>query len=78
MKKKNYIPPRDKHLTEAIQKQLQEARFAGLSVGAKTMCSAVIKKLEEVTEDSSKEDMYSAIKSVREFCGTALGLSTSN
>lgn len=77
MNKKNYIPPKDKHLTEAITKQLQEARFAGLSVGAKTMCSAVIKKLEEVTEDSSKEDMYAAIEAVRTFCGTALGL-TSN
>lgn len=76
MNKKNYIPPRDKHLTEAITKHLQEARFAGLSVGAKTMCSAVNKKLEEVTEDSSKEDMYAAIEAVRAFCNTALGLAS--
>lgn len=77
MNKKNYIPPRDKHLTEAITKQLQEARFAGLSVGAKTMCASVIKKFEEITEDSSKDDMYAAIEAVRTFCNTALGL-TSN
>ena len=77
MKKKPYIPPRDKHLTEAITKQLRESQYNGMAVGAKTMCSAVLKKLEEVTEDSSKEEMYAAIESVRTFAGTALGL-TSN
>ena len=77
MKQRSFIPPKDKHLTEAIQKQLSEAQYRGMAVGAKTMCSAVIKKLEEVTEDSSKEDMYAAIEAVRTFCGTALGL-TSN
>lgn len=76
MNKKNYIPVKDKHITEAIQTQLQEAHFKGLSTGAKTMCSAVVKKLEEVTEESSKEDMYTAIESVRAFCGTALGLAS--
>lgn len=77
MNKKNYIPPRDKHITEAIQQQLQEAHFKGLATGAKTMCGAVVGKLEVITEDSSKEDMYAAIEAVRVFCGTALGL-TSN
>lgn len=76
MTKKTFTPPRDKHLTEAIQQQLKEARFHGLSTGAKTMCAAVTKKLEEVTEDSSKEDMYAAIEAVRTFCGTALGLAS--
>jgi hypothetical protein len=77
MNKKTYNPPRDKHLTEAIQQQLKDAQFKGLATGAKTMCATVIKKLEEITEDSSKEDMYTAIEAVRTFCNTALGL-TSN
>jgi hypothetical protein len=76
MTKKTYNPPRDKHLTEAIQQQLKGAQRRGLATGAKTMCAAVTKKLEEITEDSSKEDMYAAIEAVRTFCGTALGLAS--
>lgn len=78
MSKKNYFTAKDKHLTEAIKSQLQESQFRGMSIGAKTMCSAVLKKLEDVTEETSKEDMYAAIEGVRTFCGTALGLSKSN
>lgn len=78
MKKQNYIPKNDKRITEVIQKQLQEAHFKGMSTGAKTMCSAVLKKLEDVTEETTKEEMYAAIESVRQFCGTALGLTASN
>ena len=77
MSKTAYIPAKDKHLTEAIKKQLQEAQFNGLAKGAKTMCATVIKKLEKVTETSSQEEMYAAIEAVRVFCNTALGL-TSN
>ena len=77
MNKKIYNPTRDKHLTEAIQQHLKDAQFRGLATGAKTMCATVMQKLEEVTENSSKEDMYAAIEAVRTFCGTALGL-TSN
>lgn len=76
MKQKQYMPSKDKHLTEAIQQHLREAQYRGLSVGAKTMCSTVMKKLEEITNESSAEDMYAAIEAVRSFCSTALGLAS--
>lgn len=76
MTKKTYHPTRDKHLADAIQQQLKDAQFRGLATGAKTMCATVIKKLEEVTDDTSKEDMYAAIETVRDFCNTALGLAS--
>lgn len=72
MKQKMFNKQKDKHLTEAIQKQLQRAQFNGISVGTKTICSVVVKKLEDITEESSKEEMLDVIEKVRAFCNVPL------
>lgn len=72
MKQKTYNKQKDKHLTEAIQKQLQRAQFNGIAVGTKTICSVVIKKFADITEESSKEEMFDAIEKVRAFCNVPL------
>lgn len=72
MKQKTFNKQKDKHLTEAIQKQLHRAQFNGISVGTKTICSVVIKKLEDITEESSKEEMFDVIEKVRAFCNVPL------
>ena len=72
MKQKVYNKSKDKHLTEAIQQQLQRAQFNGIAVGTKTICSVIVKKLEGITEESSKEEMFDIIEKVRAFCNVPL------
>ena len=72
MKQKIYNKSKDKHLTEAIKHQLQRSQFNGIAVGTKTICSVIVKKLESITEESSKEEMFDAIEKVRTFCNVPL------
>ena len=72
MKHKVYNKSKDKHLTEDIQKQLQRAQVNGISIGTKTICSVVIKKFADITEESSKEEMFDAIEKVKAFCNVPL------
>lgn len=71
--KVNFQSPRDKHVTEAIKDQLQKARVQGMLGGAKAICSVVLKRIADVNEESSKEELLAAVEEVRQFCKKSLG-----
>lgn len=78
MKQKIYNKSKDKHLTEAIQKQLQASQVNGMVVGAKSICSVVMKKIEFINAESSKDEMLDAIEKVRAFCNVPLTTDSSS
>jgi|GEM_PF-1880112 len=59
---------------DALKKELEKARFEGLSVGCKSVSQVIYDKIKNVDRNCSRNNLIRVIKDIKKFCEVGLAI----